>query len=411
MKKLLIRAGQINHTHVLTAFFLVVVFTICFASFIWVMGNITNILENENEESQRDVKELSVAVIDELRSILAFRSRFPTDREDYINLNGFMARVIGQRYMNQRVRLDNGHLAHVARGMKHDISIAAQQISRLYEEQTERDKDFLFVLAPTQVPNHEDILPVGFEYYSHLNSDELLYALRSNNVPVLDLRDELVKDGICYTEAFFKTDHHWTPETGFWAYVKITEHLVQSGVIEPVAPGYTDINEFNVNVYESWFLGSAGERTGKYFAGVDDFSVIFPKFETRMSVEIPSISISKQGDFSVVGYNHDELYYDLFNANPFRAYGHGWLDHKHYGNELAPTDIKVSFIGDSFSNVPALFLSLIAKYLDDIDMRYYKGNFEEYYNDFDPDVIILMVYANNTTDDNTTYEFFGDLSG
>lgn len=44
-----------------------------------------------------------------------------------------------------------------------------------------------------------------------------------------------------------------------------------------------DFTNYNITIYPEWHLGSRGQRTGAFFAGIDDFDLILPAFETRIS--------------------------------------------------------------------------------------------------------------------------------
>jgi hypothetical protein len=409
MKKLPNKIKQINHIHILASIFILVLLIVGIAAFIPASGNVAAFIESLPTDIVYNMGQFEFTMDNDYLDMLEFRGLPLVNKGSYINLNGLMARIMGQRFMNEQIRLNNGHLTTYNHGVVQNIGLAAMQITRLYDYQSERGKDFLFVLAPFQVPMHEDIMPTGFKCFSHQASNDLIYLLQSNNVPVLDLREEMVRDNISQSEAFFKTDHHWRPEIGFWAYVKIVENMVQSGLIDPINRRYTDIGEFNVDIYENWFLGSGGKRTGIYFTGVDDFSIIAPKFETYISVNIPSIQFNESGDFSSVVLDYDANRLDFFSANPYDVYGHSDRGFEQYRNDFAPADLRILCIGDSFSNVPFPFLSLVAKECDILDMRQFVGVFWEYINEFDPDIIIILVYADGLDEENTTYDFFGDL--
>ncbi|RXD25174.1 hypothetical protein EJB02_22500, partial [Acinetobacter baumannii] len=47
--------------------------------------------------------------------------------------------------------------------------------------------------------------------------------------------------------------------------------------------GYTDLNQYEQISYPQSFLGSLGKRTGYGYAGMDDFIVIKPMFETNLT--------------------------------------------------------------------------------------------------------------------------------
>ena len=336
--------------------------------------------------------------------MLGFDGSVIKNKGSYINLNGLMARFMGQRLMNERVKLDNGNLAYFTYPI--DVWPYANQMIRLHNKQTDRGKDFLFIVAPCKVPKHEDIIPSGFADYSNENANDLLDILMANDVPVLDLREELYIDGINYSDAFFVTDHHWKPETGFWAYTKIIDYFEKRNLIEPIDQMYTDINSYNIDIREDWFLGSAGTRTGIYFAGTDDFSIIYPKFNTEMSLQIPDINLSKQGAFEDVALDWESDVKDYFVANPYTLYGYYNHGMKNYRNETAPIKKKVLFIGDSFACVTCSFLPLTISTLDQLDMRLFETDFQEYYYEFDPDIIIVMVEPEMLGEGVIRYNFF-----
>ena len=326
----------------------------------------------------------------------------------YINLHGLIAKTIGQQYMNQRVKLFNGHLSGLNESQ--DTALAIEQVTKLAEKQREKGKEFIFVFAPSQISKYEHMLPTGFVDYSNQNGDDLIEALKNNGVMVLDLREELNNSGISCTDAFFVTDHHWKPEIGFWAYTKIVDYLIQIGAIDEINTRFTDINEFDVTVYKDWFLGTSGKRTGIYFAGVDDFQIITPRFETKdMNVMIPDWSVDRTGDFVTMAFNINANENNFFSANPYGVYGHGDTPLTHFRNENAPIDMKVLTIGDSFTNVPCVFMPLVFSQCDEMDMRFYSGDFLEYYQEYDPDVLVMLIGASSISRPNTTYDFFSEF--
>jgi len=408
MKKLFSKAKKINHLHIMAVAFLLFVFYIGTVILLPTYRELLHLFLVIEGGLSIKVQTIAPILKDQYTDILEFSGPVTRNKGSYINLNGLMARAMGQRYMNERVKLDNGHLSYFGGDPDLSIELAVTRVTRFAQEQKARGKHFLFVMGPGQFPLHEDIMPTGFDFYFVQQSNDFMSALRENNVPVLDLREELIKDGISQSEAVFVTDHHWRPETGFWAYAKIVDYLMQEGVIDPIDPGYTDIGQFNVDVHENWFLGTAGKRTGIYFAGVDDFSIISPNFDTHLSVEIPSEAFSMQGDFLTATFDHSLNYLDYFNANPYHAYGHSGHGLTQYRNEHSPSDLRVLCIGDSYAIVPFTFLSLVARDNDHFDLRLYHGEFFEHYLEFDPDVVIILIGPDGPVSENTTLDFFND---
>jgi len=403
MKAIKKRVASVTYKHVLAIILLAVIFYTASATFPLTLEQVGSYF-SKSEKSAKPA--ITKQIGDSYLNMLDFEGNTLLNKGSYLNLNGLMARLMGQRFLNERVKLDNGHLALL--NARCDVTLPAENITRLYEIQHGRGKQFLFVIAPSQFPKYENILPAGFDDYTNRNADDLADMLRANGVPVLDLRDALYKEGISHTDAFFVTDNHWTPETGFWAYTKVIEYLAGLGITGSLESKYTDISEYNIEIFKKRFLGSSGKRTGIYYAGVDDFEIITPKFPTDgMSVEVPGKNISKQGNFADVAYAMSENRLDYFRSSPYSAYGNNDSRIKNYRNGSAPVDLKVLSIGDSLSNVPFSFLPLVFTTCDELDMRYYSGDFQEYFREYDPDILILMVGAGSPVQPNTTYDFSG----
>ena len=60
-------------------------------------------------------------------------------------------------------------------------------------------------------------------------------------------------------------------------------------------------------------------------------------------------------------------------------------------NKSAPIQKKALLIGDSFSRITSPLLPLLINMCNRMDMRYYKGDFAAYYNEFVPDIIVVLV--------------------
>ncbi len=376
-----------------------IMFYIAAVVFIPSMAAIGSFAKNESQ----DVEQILDKFNEVYDNILGYEGNFLKNKGAYIELNGFMAAAMGQRQMNDIIKLDNGHVTEISEPQ--ETVAAAAQMKELYDRQTEKGKHFLFVLAPCQIPENEDILPPGYNDYSNQNADDLVGRLQEEGIPVLDLRKKMQRDGIGYTEAFFVTDHHWRSETAFWAYTEIVDYLVRADIMEPVDARYVDIGAFHVEVYEDWYLGPTGRRTGSSFAGVDDFSVIWPEFATDIRLEVPTLGIFKQGEFGDVVYDLEDNKKDFFVNLLYDHYTYGGHNRKYF-NGAAPNKLKVMAVADSFAWSSAIYLPLVVSY-DEMDMRYFGGNFAEYYAGYDPDVLLVFVNTASAAESaNTNYDFF-----
>lgn len=333
------------------------------------------------------------------------------DKGTYINLNGLMAKILGQPTLNKRTLLKNGHLANLVSepADPEDIREAANNIIRFHDAHTASGGDFLFIMVPSQISKYEDLLPVGYTDTTNDTADAFLARLDKAGVPYLDLREEMQQEGMSVTDAYFATDHHWTPQTGLWAYGKILDTLTDLGMIDPVDSLYTDPANYSFETYEDTFLGSAGKRTGIHYAGVDDSVFLRPEFETDIAISVPERELELRGRFEEVCYNTDD-YHDFENPDFFleNCYGlYGWGDTKitHWRNEKAPQQRKFLLIGESFGNIPFSLMSLTFSSCDEVDRRYFEGDFAQYYDSYRPDTVIVEVNVDMTISENTLFSY------
>lgn len=403
------KVKSLNASHVLAVVFLLFIIFVGLAAFPQFMTNTAAFFQNGGS-----IQEYIDTIDDQYYGMLEAKAGQPVlqDKGTYINLNGLMANVLGQPIMNERLKLTNGHLSFINETppKQEAIEAAADNIARLCQKQLENGKHFLFVLCPSQISKYEDLLPAGHTDPTNDTADTLLQLLDERDVPYLDLRESMRVDGLNHSDSFYVTDHHWLPQTGFWAYTKILDKLEQLGAISPVDTFYTQAENYEFRTYEDTFLGSSGKRTGIYYAGVDDSCFIAPKFDTDISVNIDSINISKQGRYEDVSYatwdtlTPDEV--DYFNYNSYGLYGWGDRALTQWRNENAPQEGKFMLIGESFGNIPYSLMSIYMESCDELDMRHYTDDFASYFESYDPDTVILEVNVDQAVSDNTTYAYF-----
>ena len=399
---------KVKPAYVLTGLFLVYIFYICACGFSTFLYNSGSALYWDSGYAH-----YIQTVNEQYEGFLTTEQEKPLlqNKGTYINLNGLMANVMGQREMNERVVLKNGHLASPTPWVTAPDSVraAAENVIRFHQKQQEKGGHFLFVMVPSQISKYEDLLPTGYTDSFNETADLFLSYLRDAGVPCLDLREAMAEAGISAADGYFVTDHHWKPQTGFWAYTKILEALAQTGAIDPVDNFYTNVQNYTFQTYENCFLGSSGKRTGKYYAGTDDFSFIIPSFHTDVSVTVESQNVDLRGKFEDVAYGTD-IYArypnpDYFQDDPYNAYGWGNTPLTRWRNPLAPQEGKFLLIGESFGNVPYSLLSLYLSACDEMDMRYYDGDFAAYYEAYAPDTVVMEVNVTQTVAEITTYPY------
>lgn len=406
LKKLSHKFKTWNSSHILAVLFLMYIFYVGGAA-------VPQLLTNLQVGLQHGAIPVNI-INTQYESMLSTEKQYPLlqNKGTYINLSGFMAKLLDQPMLNKRVTLKNGHLTSLFNYSytEEEVQSTADNIAVLHQEQAARGKHFLFVLTPVQVSKYEDLLPAGYTDNSNELADRFLTLLAERGIPYLDLRESMAREKLSHTDAFYVTDHHWTSRTGFWAYTKIMEKLQDMNAVSTVPASLLEADNYEFRTYEDFFLGSSGKRTGIYYAGLDDFSIILPKFETDLQVKIPSDNLDVRGSYEDVAYRNNISEYfsvpDFFNNNPYVLFGRGDTPATYWYSANAPVEAKCLLIGDSFGNIPFSLMANCFTSCDELDMRHYTMDFASHYADLSPDIVVLQVNTGSILSEQNVYPYF-----
>ncbi len=395
--------NKINHHYVIAVVFICLIFTVCAGTAIKIYDgregyrNIYIAYLNGNTGITSKVKSLILTAYETIESV----DDKIFERNGFINVYGFAQKVVGSKYVydpvdssNNIVKLGNGSLSFIMKKAD-DLSLKADQTANLHAVLKTKGIQLLYVQLPCKINEFNNQLPKGIYDYSAENMNQMITALKIRGVATFDLREEIHRDGLDYNSIFFRTDHHWKPETALWAADKISGKL-NSDYGFQIDLTLLDKSNFSTTLYKNWFLGSQGKRVGQYFAGTDDFNLILPKYETDIICAyygIGGLVQNRTGSFEntvIFRENFDKKNY--FDSNTYQTYsGAEYCVSTYLNNNIEGKKILV--IRDSFSNTLAPFFSLAAcKELRTIDPRYFKDSITDYIDEFKPDAV-LMLYS------------------
>ncbi len=276
---------------------------------------------------------------------------------------------------------------------KGDISAKTASIADLAQYVEGIGAKFLYIQAPFKVDPYGDFAVNGRVDFTNQNCDDLLSQLKAQGIATMDLRQNLhqwaQEDHVSYHDYFFRTDHHWKPETALRAAKVVGDRLRKYGV--PVDDSHYDLQEFDVEVLPEFFLGSQGKRATLAKATADDFSILHPKFPTQLHFEVPQLKLDKVGEFEITYDDKEIERRDLYNLNPYGMYGHSDRAIVNIENLLVPiSEKKVLIIRDSFCDTMAPFLALGMRNVMLLDIRQFTGSVKSYIAEHKPDVVIVM---------------------
>ncbi len=332
-------------------------------------------------------------------------------KADYINLCGLSANIMGMKELNGVLKLENGQLCNMPAGDVVYSDECATKLNELNKYLKEKDIELLYMQIPSKGGENTELLPKGISDSGDMLYDSLSASITDKGIDLLDMKVEFEENGFEQEEVFYTTDHHWTVSTAFFAYRKTVEYFNENYGTN-IDEKYTDINNFKTEKYEDLFLGSHGKKTGRYYAGIDDFELITPKEEIDSEFVFDIISKNKvqEGDFreSLVYESHLERG-EYFVSNPYAAYLGGNYALAKITNKNAPCDKKLLVLTDSMGYPLMSFMSLAFSEIEYADLRYYRdSSFVDVVNEYKPDTVML-IYSMTRLVDSVSFEFFDKL--
>ena len=308
-----------------------------------------------------------------------------------LNVNGVKENLSGTQVIHKSdttvVKAASGSLTIPA--PKADVRESVDALKKLYDICLENDAKFLYFAAPSKQLVEE--LPANVENYAAENYQSFFAAMDTAGIPYVNYTQAVT------TDSFYYTDHHWTIRTGLNATDALCRELhSRYGFV--YNPDHTNIDNYHVELYENYFLGSYGKKVGTHFSsnGPDDFELITPKFRTKLTETRSTRKQARTGSFEDTVLYMDNLEKGYYSCNPYATYSGGDFRQQIMKNELAPDGAKVLLIRDSYACAVAPFLSLQTGELHVCDVRnysYFEGekiNVEAYIQEIQPDYVIVL---------------------
>lgn len=316
------------------------------------------------------------------------------EKRKFINLNGAVHKTLNQKIVNGAIKGKNDKL-YLEEDIeyKFDKQIEIKQVDKavsILQAAKDTGADVLYVQRPMKFIEGKDALPYGMNIEYNKQYDLWCNRINQLGIDVVDLRKTLGQ----HLE-FYKTDHHWTVESSFYAAGDVVAKLKVDNVLtQPEVSEYFNRNQYILKSYGKCFLGSEGVKTGEYYVGMDNFNILIPKFPTNFSYKhyiSGELQKDTQGTFCKAFVDEailkDDSYYNKYNAC---LYG-GYVENIIQNNNLQ-TGQRVLLISDSYARPMTMYLSSAFSevyYLDPQEGRY-NDSYIAYIKKVKPDIVIMM---------------------
>lgn len=317
-------------------------------------------------------------------------------QEQLVALDGLVARVFDKRFVRDTdysysiIRDNHGWLQFITFDAK------PREIVRSIGDYLELEVPILYVQPPTKFIEGYTEFPPTLHDKTAANVAQNLALLAEAGVPWLDLRAAAAADGLDREHMFYRTDHHWRVETAFWAVGRTVAEAERlwSWQLDPEGY-YTDLTNWRQTEYRQNFLGSQGRRVGRFYGGLDDFTLLVPDFDTRFRLEkklhTGQLEVS-QGSFEEVILDKSLLEAESVYTNRYGAYWGADYPTVLADNLLIGEEgLSVMIIKDSYSLPYGAFLATMVDKLYMVDLRYFAiDGLAQYIREVQPDLILIM---------------------
>lgn len=229
-------------------------------------------------------------------------------------------------------------------------------------------------------------------------------GLKKEKIPVIDVRDAVKEAGFTGKKLFYNTDHHWRVEAAFTAYCDLVAQMNAMFDTKLDEDGYyRNLDNYNIYTYEQSYLGSMGREAGIIYSGLDDFTIIYPKFPTDYEREyyMGGDFYNLDGSFEETVFNSTYLNAeDIYANDKYSIYLDGVLIYDHIKNKNCPDGLKILWIRDSFTSPMAAFMSTSVSQMDLLWSINYEEDIEKLLAENEYDYVVIAIAGMNLSNDN-----------
>lgn len=298
-------------------------------------------------------------------------------RKGFVSAYGLYRRLTGARSCNKCVRLLESGQLMLPTTRRHDMAKKAREVTAISEFCRTNGIRFLFVQLPKKLDVNETMLPPGVRDIAYEQADELLQRLAERDVATEDWRPRFAGTSSQVAANFYSSDTHWNNPTSLRAAQDLAAAIARlcgadwSSAAE--ANRLLQAENWNSRELTGYFFGALLKRTGPFFIAPDDVMALWPKFDTRLTVVIPSMKYEATGSFLEVAVP------EYAQAMRRRRAEQVYFSSQYAGrdertirlsNPCAPLDRKVLLIGDSFSRSLRTYLWVAVREIVSIDPRH-----------------------------------------
>lgn len=256
---------------------------------------------------------------------------------------------------------------------------------------------FIYVQCPVKQLDRS-YYPKGIMDYSLDKYNAMITGLEARDIDYIDMKSVLESTDTDWYDYFYYSDHHWRNSAAFIAYNQICRRMQNDGAL--IDEEMLDVNAFLIEQYDNIFLGSHGRMAGPIYAGLDGYELYIPKNEMKLSINVPSKGISKNGNFEECLIHREYLEKYSFDYYAYYIYLDEDYELIEIKNEEKIDGPSVVIVRDSLAVPVSAFLTTQCSEIDILDLRYSEDiDTVQYIRDKAPDYILYIFGTGYLGDD------------
>lgn len=301
---------------------------------------------------------------------------------------GYVMKLINIDQIGRGYIRDSEGNVHVEGVDKSELALkAATQITMLQAELPQ----YKIIVAPVLNKN----IP-GTKYSQSIVDDNVamdifVNTLKENKINTLDYRDKVKETFFSIKNLFYKTDSQWKVETAFWAYKQFVEYYEKQFKVDLDKTDQVIKEEnFALQTYPNAYAGPYTKDLGKYYVGVDDYTLIVPTFVTEF--DVTKNGVTSTGNFV-------DMFLDLNvlknEEEKTKTYMNKIESTSEIKNKKIENDQKILVIKDQESNPLVAFLTLAFSNVHVIDIETNKLDLVTYIETYKPNAVLISISDEN----------------
>lgn len=286
------------------------------------------------------------------------------------------------------VNLSDGYLSLVTDSSR--VEAAVNKTIQLAKDLKERGVEFIYYELPYKLDTQDPVYKTYNNVYPDYTAqcvEKIRKAFEAEGINVLRFEQrypEVAKDRKIY---FFKTDHHWLPETGLMATKLLAEELNANYGFD------IDTHKFDLDSYDTsetaTMFGALAKKVTAVFSTTEEMTILKPLYDSDITVKIPMTGYDKTGRIEEAFYDWNMVKKSNRN-NPYTLYACGNRPSMFVHNNLVQNGKRVLVVKTSMANVVTPFLAGVVEDLDILDIRSFGKQVLKYVDENHPDVVVMI---------------------